>query len=141
MQIYGIKLDITLYSTEKESHKSDVRLRRNRRPKFLLYNSFSKLTGILAVLRSVALFDSKLHILDDLKCNYLQKMNARAQRARQNKKRINSFGLTSQREFTLQEQISSKLLTTDCKLQQDAYYDSDYLYQDGLKSICSQKMN
>ena len=62
MQIHGIEVDITLYSTEKESHKSDVRLRRNRRPKFLFYNSFSKLTGILAVLRSVALFDSKLHI-------------------------------------------------------------------------------
>src|SRR3954466_6074350 len=35
-------------------------------------------------------------------------MNARAQRARQNKRRITSFGLTSQREITMQNRYSSK---------------------------------
>jgi len=35
-------------------------------------------------------------------------VNARAQQARRNKKRIKSFGVTSQRENTLQKQISSK---------------------------------
>src|SRR3954464_4900351 len=96
-----------LNAAQKESINSDVGLRSNRRPKFLLYNSFSKLTGILAVLRSVALFDSKLHIQVDVKCNCSQKMNARAQRARQNKKRINSFGLKSQREIASQKGYNS----------------------------------
>ena len=83
------------------------------------------LTASLALLRSVPLFDSKLDIQDEVKSNHSQKMNARALRARRNKKRIKSFGVTSQREITLQKQISSKLLTTDCKLQQDAYFDSE----------------
>ena len=37
-----LEVDITLYNTEKESLKSDVRLRRNRRQKFQQINSFSK---------------------------------------------------------------------------------------------------
>src|ERR1043165_3155932 len=91
-----------LNATQKESSNSDVRLRSNRRPKFLLVNSFQQVNRVLALLRSVALFDSKLHIQDDVKCNYSQKMNARAQRARRSKKRINSFRPTSQREIALQ---------------------------------------
>ena len=96
-----------LNATQKESSNSNVRLRSNRRPKFLLFNSFSKLTGILALLRSVALFDSQLHIQYEVKCNYSQKMKARAQRARHNKKRINTFGLTSQREIASQKGYNS----------------------------------
>ena len=96
-----------LNATQKESSNSDVRLRSNRRPKFLVFNSFQQVNRVLALLRSVALFDSKLHIQDDVKCNYSQKMNARAQRARHNRKRINSFGLTSQRENATQKGYSS----------------------------------
>ena len=40
MQIHETEVDITLYSTEKESLQSDVRLRRNRRPKFQQNNNF-----------------------------------------------------------------------------------------------------
>src|ERR1041384_5945239 len=75
-----------LNATQKESSNSDVRLRSNRRPKFLAFNSFQQVNRVLALLRSVALFDSKLHIQDDVKCNYSQKMKARAQRARRKKK-------------------------------------------------------
>src|SRR3954469_9335950 len=98
-----------LNATQKESNNSDVRLRSNRRPKFLLFDSFQQVNRVLALLRSDALFDSQLHILDEYKSNYSQKMNARSQRARQNKKRINSFGLTSQREITTQNRYSSNL--------------------------------
>src|SRR3954469_21865841 len=108
MKIHGIEVDITLYSTEKESLQSDVRLRRNRRPKFQHYNSFQQVNNNLAVLRSDALFDKQFHIQDLVKCNYSQKMNARAQRARQNKKRNNSFGLTSQREITSQNRVQQQ---------------------------------
>ena len=96
-----------LNATQKESNNSDVRLRSNRRPKFLLFNSFQQVNRNLALLRSVSWFDNQLHILDEVNCNYSQKMNARAQRARHNKKRINSFGLTSQREIASQNRYNS----------------------------------
>ena len=128
-----------LNATQKESSNSDVRLRRNRRPKFLFYNSFSKLTGILALLRSVALFDSQLHILDEVKCNYSQNMNARARRARQNKKRINSFGLTSQREIASQNRYSSSFTGKKQFLRRMPLFVSRLSNRDALRSKCPQK--
>ena len=41
------------------------------------------------------------------------------------KKGINSFGATSQREITSQNRYNSTLLTADCNLNQDAHFDSD----------------
>src|SRR4051812_25600974 len=86
MQIHGIEVDITLHNIEKESLQSDVRLRRNRRPKFQHYNSFQQVNSNLVPLRFDALFDSQIHIQDVVKSNYSQKMNARVQRARHTQK-------------------------------------------------------
>ena len=43
------EVDMTLYNTQKESLNSDIRLRRNRRPKFQLDSSFQTDNNSLAV--------------------------------------------------------------------------------------------
>ena len=115
-----------LNATQKESSNSDVRLRRNRRPKFLHYNSFQQVNRNLALLRSVALFDSQLHIQDDVKCNYSQNMNARAQRVRRNKKKnqliwtYESTGIATQKgyssSFTGKVQVLRRVPLFDTRL-------------------------
>src|ERR1044072_8527481 len=130
-----------LNATQKESSNSDVRLGRNRRPKFPYYNSFQQVNRNLALLRSVALFDQQLHIQDEVKCNYSQKMNARAQRARHNKKRINSFGLTSQREIATQNRYSSNFTGRLQLLRRGPLFDTCLCNQDELRCKSPQKTN
>src|SRR3954471_16879098 len=66
-------------------------------------------------------------------------MNARAQQARQNKKRINSFGLTSQREIASQKGYISNFNRQSAILRRVPLFDTRLRNQDDLKCKCSQK--
>src|SRR3954466_6910515 len=67
-------------------------------------------------------------------------MNARAQRARQNKKRNKSFGVTSQREIKLQNGYSSSFTGKAALLRRVPLFDTRLRNRDDLETKCPQKI-